>query len=71
MQKTLNIAVDIRYLRIAKTGTRTYLEELCKEFKKLQSDELKFHFIDSGLPVYTGNNKMLRWVEHLRYLLWK
>ncbi len=71
MQKTLNIAVDVRYLKIAKTGTRTYLEELCKEFKKLQSDELKFHFLDSTLPIYTGNNKILKWVEHLRHQGWK
>lgn len=71
MHKPLNIAVDIRYLRIAQTGTRTYLEELCKEFKNLQSDQLKFHFLDSGLPVYTGNNKILKWVEHIRYQGWK
>lgn len=71
MQKTLNIAIDVRYLRIAKTGTRTYLEELCKEFKSLQSTDLKFHFLDSGLPVYTGNNKILKWVEHLRHQGWK
>lgn len=71
MHKPLNITVDIRYLRVAKTGTRTYLEELCKEFKKLQSDKLKFHFLDSGFPVYTGNNKILKWIEHLRHQVWK
>lgn len=71
MHKSLNIAVDIRYLRIAKTGTRTYLQELCKEFEKLQTDQIRFHFLDSGLPVYTGNNKILKKIEHFRYLGWK
>lgn len=71
MHKSLNIAVDIRYLRIAKTGTRTYLEELCKEFKNLQSDDIRFHFLDSGLPIYSGNNRILKWVEHLRFQGWK
>jgi glycosyltransferase involved in cell wall biosynthesis len=71
MHKPLIIGVDIRYLRIAKTGTRTYLEELCKEFKKLPNDDIKFHFFDSGLPIYTGNNRLLKWVEHFRYQGWK
>jgi glycosyltransferase involved in cell wall biosynthesis len=71
MHKTLNIAIDVRYLRVAKTGTRTYLEELCNEFKKLQSEQIKFHFLDDGLSIYTGNNKILKWVEHLRHQIWK
>src|ERR1700761_6406230 len=71
MPNPLNIAVDVRDLKIAKTGTFTYLEELCKEFKKMQSDELHFHFMDTWVPVYTGNNKILKLIEHLNYQLWK
>jgi len=71
MPKPLTIGVDIRDLQIAKTGTKTYLEEICKEFKKLHNEELHFHFIDSNIPVYTGKNKLLTLVEHLRYQLWK
>ncbi|HTH82802.1 MAG TPA: glycosyltransferase family 1 protein [Mucilaginibacter sp.] len=71
MPNPLNIAVDVRDLKIAKTGTFTYLEELCKEFKKMQSDELHFHFMDTWIPVYTGNNKILKLIEHLNYQLWK
>ncbi|MDO3642696.1 glycosyltransferase family 1 protein [Mucilaginibacter sp. L3T2-6] len=71
MHKPLTIAVDIRDLRLAKTGTRTYLEELCREFKKMESAELRFHFLDTSLPVYNGQNKLLRYVEHARYQFWK
>jgi glycosyltransferase involved in cell wall biosynthesis len=71
MPKPLTIAVDIRDLQTAKTGTRTYLYELCKEFKKMQNDRLRFHFFDTNIPVYTGANKLLKWVEHARYQFWK
>ncbi|GAA4096941.1 glycosyltransferase family 1 protein [Mucilaginibacter panaciglaebae] len=71
MSKPLTIAVDIRDLRIAKTGTRTYLEELCKEFKQLESSEIRFKFLDTTVPVYTGPNRILKLIEHARYQLWK
>jgi glycosyltransferase involved in cell wall biosynthesis len=71
MPKPLTIGVDVRDLRVAKTGTKTYLEEICKEFKKMNSSELHFHFLDSSLPVYTGNIKTLKWIEHFKYQLWK
>jgi glycosyltransferase involved in cell wall biosynthesis len=71
MPKPLIIGVDIRDLQIAKTGTKTYLEELCKQFKRLDNNEQHFHFIDSNIPVYTGKNKLLKLLEHLRYQLWK
>jgi len=71
MSKPLVIAVDVRDLRLAKTGTRTYLEEISKAFKKMNSDDLRFHFLDTFLPVYTGDNKLLKWIEHIRYQLWK
>ncbi|MEN0056941.1 MAG: hypothetical protein AAGC65_24895, partial [Mucilaginibacter sp.] len=71
MAKPLTVAVDIRDLRLAKTGTRTYLEEVCKAFKKMESEQLHFHFLDTLFPVYTGNSKWLKLVEHARYQLWK
>jgi glycosyltransferase involved in cell wall biosynthesis len=71
MPKQLKIAIDIRDLRIAKTGTRTYLEEICREFKKMQSNQIRFYFFDTSIPVYTGSNKLLKIIEHLRYQLWK
>ncbi|MDB5112235.1 MAG: hypothetical protein JWR67_3349 [Mucilaginibacter sp.] len=71
MPKPLTIGVDVRDLKVAKTGTKTYLEELCKEFKKLNNAGLHFHFLDTRLPIYTGNKKIFKWFEHFRYQLWK
>jgi len=71
MAKPLVIGVDIRDLRVAQTGTKTYLEELCAEFRSMQNNELEFHFLDTSIPVYTGKQKLLKWIEHFRYQLWK
>ena len=71
MIKPLIVGVDIRDLRIAKTGTGTYLKELCIEFKKLEDSKIKFHFFDTGIGVYTGENKVLKILEHLRLQVWK
>jgi glycosyltransferase involved in cell wall biosynthesis len=71
MPKPLTIAVDIRDLRVAKTGTRTYLEEVCNEFKKMDGDDLRFYFFDTNTPVYAGSNKLLKLIEHARYQFWK
>ncbi|WP_374951398.1 glycosyltransferase family 4 protein [Mucilaginibacter sp.] len=71
MPKTITVGVDIRDLHTAKTGTKTYLQELCKEFRKLEVPGVKFKFIDSTIPVYNGKNKILNLIGHFRYLVWK
>lgn len=71
MAKPLTIGVDVRDLQVAKTGTRTYLEEICKEFKQLESDELRFKFLDSVIPVFGVKNSVFKLIEHARYQLWK
>ncbi len=71
MPKPLIVGVDVRDLRIAKTGTKTYLEEVCKEFKKMNTVDLRFYFFDTWLAVYTGEQKIFKWIEHFRYQLWK
>lgn len=71
MAKPIKIAVDVRDLRSAKTGTRTYLEEVCNAFRSLDVDDLQFYFIDTLIPVYSGNNKILKLIEHARYQFWK
>ncbi len=71
MLKKIIIGVDIRDLRIAGTGTKTYLEELCSQFKKMDGIECKFYFFDTFLPVYKGKNKLLKFTEHIRFQLWK
>jgi glycosyltransferase involved in cell wall biosynthesis len=71
MPNRLVVGVDIRDLRIAKTGTGTYLKELCREFKKLENEHLRFHFFDTGISVYTGEVKGLKLLEHIRLQVWK
>ncbi|HVW97752.1 MAG TPA: glycosyltransferase family 1 protein [Mucilaginibacter sp.] len=71
MPKSLTIGVDVRDLQVAKTGTRTYLEEICREFKKMEDAGIRFYFFDTGIPVYNGDNKLLKYIEHARFQLWK
>jgi len=71
MTKPLTIGVDIRDLKVAKTGIKTYLEELVREFRTMNSADLQFYFLETSLPIYTGKNKLLKYVEHARYQLWK
>ena len=71
VKKPLTIGVDVRVGKIAKTGIRSYLGELRKEFKNMDGDDIRFHFLDTSIPIYTGNNKLMKWVEHFRYQLWK
>ncbi len=70
MSKNIKVAIDIRDLRIAKTGAKTYLEEICRELKKGHPG-FTFYFIDTWLPVYRGNNKIGKALEHLRFFFWK
>ncbi len=70
MGSKITVCIDIRDLKIAKTGAKTYLEEICRELKKDHS-EFSIHFIDTPFSVYTGKNKFLKLIEHLRFLLWK
>jgi glycosyltransferase involved in cell wall biosynthesis len=71
MKKKIIIGVDIRDLRVAKTGTKTYLEELCRAFKLLEDESCLFRFIDTSVKVYQGNSKAGKYIEHIRYQLWK
>lgn len=71
MPEQVKIAVDIRDLRIARTGARTYLEELIREFKRLEIDTIQFYFYDTGIPVYTGRSRILKLIEHIRFFIWK
>ncbi|MCX2481155.1 glycosyltransferase family 1 protein [Pedobacter sp. MC2016-15] len=71
MSKPLVIGVDIRDLKLAKTGTKTYLEEFCKAFREISNDQLSFKFLDTSLPVYKGSSKLGKYVEHFNYQFWK
>lgn len=71
MVKRLTIGIDVRDLQLAKTGTKTYLEELCTAFRKAENEIFKFHFIDTTIPVFQGTGKIAKYLEHFRYQLWK
>lgn len=71
MQEPLIIGVDIRDLRISISGTKTSLEEISKQFARMESEKYRFHFFDTVFPVYTGKNKLYKLVEHIRFQLWK
>lgn len=70
MAEQIIVGVDIRDLRIAKTGGKTYLEEITMQFKKSQGD-CKFIFFDTSFPVYTGKYKIFKFIEHIRFFTWK
>jgi glycosyltransferase involved in cell wall biosynthesis len=70
MSKKIKIGLDIRDLRIAKTGSKTYLEEIYNQFKSDKYD-CEFVFFDTSFPVYTGPLKLLKLIEHIRFTIWK
>jgi glycosyltransferase involved in cell wall biosynthesis len=70
MPKHIKVAIDIRDLRIARTGAKTYLEELCKVFK-VKDPAFSFVLLDTFLPVYTGKIKWLKLIEQCRFMAWK
>jgi glycosyltransferase involved in cell wall biosynthesis len=70
MKNKLVVGIDVRDLRIAKTGAKTYLEEILKEFKR-DDHGCQIKFFDSVFPVYAGRNKVLKLLEHVRFFFWK
>lgn len=70
MSEKITVGVDIRDLRIAKTGSKTYLEEIYNQFKSNNYD-CRFVFFDTSIPVYTGRYKFFKLIEHIRFLIWK
>jgi glycosyltransferase involved in cell wall biosynthesis len=70
--KKQKIGIDIRDLKIAKTGAHTYLSELCKAIKNSEQDlQFEYVFLDTCLPIYTGSSKIGKLWEQLNYILWK
>lgn len=70
MNKIISVGIDIRDLQIAATGTRTFLENICLEFGKGNS-EFKFYYFNSKRKAYTGNSRLLKLTEQFNYQLWK
>lgn len=71
MNKPIIIGIDTRDLKLATTGTRTYLEELIKSLKKISKKELILVEFKSIWPPYWGHNLMGKLYEHLSFFIWK
>jgi len=71
MTPKIRIAVDVRDLRLASTGTKTYLEELLKVFRKWDGDQLELVELNSIWKPYWGHSKWGKAYEHVLFFLWK
>lgn len=71
MAKKIIVGIDIRDLKVAATGQKTFLEELYNQFRKIENEDFSFVFFNTILPVYKGRNKFFLIIEHLRYQCWK
>jgi glycosyltransferase involved in cell wall biosynthesis len=71
MGKPITVCIDIRDLKIAKTGARTYLDEIKAVFEQDQDPRFRFIFLNNRLPLYTGRNSLLKLIEHVRFFCWK
>lgn len=67
----IRVGIDIRDLRVAKTGQKTVLEELCKQFRNQKDPKIEFIFLDDTNPIPTGKKKWQIILGHLCYQWWK
>jgi glycosyltransferase involved in cell wall biosynthesis len=70
-KELIRIGVDIRDLRLASTGTKTYLDELLKEFRKLHGVEINLREFNSIWKPYWGHSKWGKALEHVQFFIWK
>lgn len=67
----MRIGIDIRDLRIAKTGQRTYLEELCRNLPQVVLESDTVFFLDDPLFIKQRKNKIYKIIGHIQYFIWK
>jgi len=65
----MKVGIDIRDLRIAQTGAKTYLSELSRAWQLLPGANIVL--LDTNRKVYKGNNKLFKAIEHFRFFWWK
>lgn len=71
MKKPITIGLDTRDLKLATTGTKTYLTELINELRKSSDNSFKLVTFDSVWPPYWGNNLLGKVFEHVSFFIWK
>lgn len=71
MKKPITIGIDIRDLKLATTGTKTYLTELLNALKK--GGDKKNIIIEFGSiwPPYWGHSLFGKIFEHISFFIWK
>jgi len=71
LNHTLKIAVDCRDLRIAKTGSKTYLSEILSSLKRTKRDNFILIELSPKNIFPISNNKFLKLLSHLQFIFWK
>lgn len=66
----MRVAVDVRDLHIAKTGNKTYLEELCRVLPEV-NDEHQFLFLAPRWTIPAGKTAWKKILGHLAFYYWK
>lgn len=76
----VTIGIDVSDLRVAKTGQKTYLTELCNAFRKLEQEDairsksaksVEFIYMDSPFPVIKRRGILAILAQHLFHQAWK
>ena len=70
-KKVIKIGVDITDLKFAKTGQKTFLESICKEFNNLNKERYVFQYFTYPFTNFDSRNKALIFFNHLMYQVWK
>jgi glycosyltransferase involved in cell wall biosynthesis len=65
----MKVGIDIRPLKFAQTGLKTYLTEMVNAWE--HHTHLNIVLLSPDSIVYNGNNKFLKIWEHIKYLWWK
>jgi glycosyltransferase involved in cell wall biosynthesis len=65
----MKVAIDTRSLMFAKTGLKTYLNELVNAWQLVPNSNLVL--LSPTKKPYSGNNKLLKIIEHINYFWWK
>jgi hypothetical protein len=75
--KKITVLVDLYYLKAAVAGIGSYIRELEASCKDHGSDHIKYIFTHDinklvGNSIFlNSNNKIIRWIFQIRYLIYK
>ncbi len=66
---SVKIGIDIRDLKIAQTGAKTYLVSLIEAWQQIP--DASICLLDNNKKVYRGTNPVFKIIEHIRFIWWK